>query len=130
MGRPVMYIFVNRGLGMSAGKLAAQASHAAVEAYRISALEHVSKWYKGGHYTKLVMLARDTDHLGTIREYIDKRGFKTTMIIDEGITEVDAHVKTALGVEIVDKDDEHTEATFSSFELYRDTVKVRLDIER
>lgn len=125
-----MYIFVNRGLGMSAGKLAAQASHAAVEAYRISALENVSKWYKGGHYTKLVMLARNSEHLDAIRTYLDKRGFKTELIIDEGMTEVDAHVKTALGVEIVDKDDEHTDKTFSAFELYRDKIRVITEIER
>jgi hypothetical protein len=50
--------------------------------------------------------------------------------IDEGMTEVDPHVMTALGVAIVDKDDPHTLATFSTFELYRDTIKVTLEIPR
>lgn len=109
---------------MSAGKVAAQAAHAAVEAYRLSLKngEHtnvVNQWYKGGHYTKLVMAARDTEHLRSIKDYIEARGFKTSLIIDEGHTEIPAITPTALGVEVVDKDDPHTAATFESFELLK-----------
>lgn len=32
---PVMYIFVNKELSMSPGKVGAQAAHAAVEGYRL-----------------------------------------------------------------------------------------------
>lgn len=130
MSKPVMYIFVNRGLGMSGGKQMAQASHAAVEAYRLSGFDIIHGWYKGGHYTKLIMLARDTQHLETIKEYIESRGFSTSLIIDEGLTEIPAHSKTALGVQIVDKEDEHTEKTFSSFELYRDRARVIVEIDK
>lgn len=126
----VMYIFVNKGLGMSSGKMAAQAAHAAVEGYRLSSKKLIDQWYLGGHYTKLVMQARDKDHLMTIHEYLAARGFKSEFVIDEGMTEVDPHVTTALGVEIVDKDDPHVAATFSTFELYRDTIKVTLEIPR
>jgi peptidyl-tRNA hydrolase len=115
--KPVMYIFANRGLGMSPGKLAAQVAHAAVEAYRISCFENPSKpsgsgliessivkeWYRGGHHTKLVMLARDTEHLYTIERYLQKSATSTTkLIIDEGRTEIAAHSPTALAlVEVV-----------------------------
>jgi peptidyl-tRNA hydrolase len=127
-----MYIVLNKGLGMSTGKAAAQASHAAVEAYRISCRHGeegfghlietglVNQWYKGGHYMKLVMEARDREHLLDIERYLNGRGFKTALILDEGHTEVASIVPTALGIEIVDKDSPHVAATFSSLDLYRD----------
>ena len=130
MSKPVMYIFVNKGLGMSSGKLMAQAGHAAVEAFRISESEMITQWNLGKHYTKLIMQARDADHLKFIRLYLADRGFKSELIIDEGITEIPPHTPTALGVEIVDKEDENVAATFSTFETFRDTVRVTLEILR
>lgn len=129
--RPAMYTFINRGLGMSPGKLAAQAQHAAVEAYRITERrEATSKefgtptlldaWYEGGHYAKLVMLAENDVHLLTIKHYLEARGFESTLIIDEGRTEIKPHSMTALGVQLVDRDDPHTAATFESFKTYRE----------
>ena len=121
-----MYLFVNAGLGMSAGKEDAQVAHAAVEAYRASdalarhdlqALAIMNEWYKGNHYAKYVMECRDRDHLLDTERYLQDRGFETRLIIDEGRTEIDAIVPTALGVALVDKDDPHTAATFSSFKL-------------
>lgn len=138
---PAMYIFLNKGLSMSTGKAAAQAAHAAVEAYRISLADgpdrgrpiqahvparvmyetnEVRRWYCGGHYMKLVMEARDDAHIRDIKTYLDNRGFNSALILDEGHTEVVPIVPTALGVEIVDKDLAHVQATFSSFDLYRD----------
>lgn len=113
---------------MSPGKIAAQAAHAAVEAYRLSAPAHsvdpqdnslVKEWYKGKHYKKLVMEARDSEHLFTIKHYLEDRGFKVALIVDEGLTEVEPHSATAMGVVIVDKDDPHTAATFSTFKLLK-----------
>ena len=129
--RPAMYTFINRGLKMSPGKLAAQAQHAAVEAYRLteqyeSELKEWGKptkldaWYEGGHYAKLVMLAEDDVHLLTIKHYLEERGFGTVLIIDEGRTEIKPHSMTALGVRLVDRDDPHTAATFESFKTYRE----------
>lgn len=119
-----MYIFVNRGLGMSSGKIAAQAAHAAVEAYRASeALEEfelIDAWVSGGHYTKIVLGADDSTQLLTIDRYLTDRGFDTSLIIDEGRTEIEPMSPTALGVEIVDKDDPHVSDTFSHFKLYKD----------
>lgn len=125
-----MYIFINKGLQMSTGKVAAQAAHAAVEAFRISNLEMVGKWYEGKHYTKLVMEARDDQHIQTIAGYLSERGFKSSFIIDEGRNEIAPHSFTALGVEIVDREDPHTEATFSSFKLYRDKIRFTVEIDK
>jgi peptidyl-tRNA hydrolase len=133
--KPAMYLFINRGLGMSPGKIAAQAGHAAVEATLLShpdlappAQEHVRRerlplwraWREGLHYAKYVMEARDTEHILLIDRYLNARGFRTHLVIDEGHTEVPPMSATALGVALVDKDDPHTRATFSSFKLYKD----------
>ncbi len=130
MSRPVMYLFANKGLQMSSGKLAAQIAHAAVEAYKLSDEKLITQWELGLHYTKLVMQARDEKHLMAIQKYLHDRGFKSHLVIDEGLIEIDSHQATALGIEVVDKDDPHVEATFSTFELYRDTIKVTLEIPR
>jgi len=84
----------------------------------------VRRWYCGGHYMKLVMEARDDAHIRDIKEYLANRGFNSALILDEGHTEVDPITPTALGVEIVDKDLPHVQATFSTFDLYRDPMTV------
>ena len=116
---PTMYIFVNSAIGMSPGKMAAQASHAAVEAYRISRNDLIDAWYKGRHYKKLIMDGGDGFQLGVIQQYIGNRGFASDLIIDEGRTEGTYFVPTALGVEIIDKDWSHAAATFESFKTLR-----------
>lgn len=115
-----MYIFANKGLGMSGPKLAAQVAHAAVEAWKVSRSALIEEWDLGGHYAKIVLEARDTEHLRNVLQYVTDRGFKTIPIIDEGRTEIAPHSFTALGVEIVDKDDPHTAATFSTFKTLKD----------
>jgi peptidyl-tRNA hydrolase len=115
-----MYLFLNRGLGMSTGKACAQVAHAAVEAARISDPNLLHIWNDGGHYTKIILLAEDEAQITNINEYIRERGFKTAVIIDEGRTEIKAFSKTALGVEIVDKSESHVAETFGSFSLYLD----------
>lgn len=115
-----MYIFANRGANMSPGKLAAQVAHAAVEAFQLSDPELIKAWYVGRHHTKLVMQAEDEMHLLQIERYLDSRGFKTIPIIDEGRTEIRPFTHTALGVEIVDKDDPEVQAAFADFKTYRE----------
>lgn len=125
---PCMYVFLNRGAGMSTGKAAAQSAHAAVEAWRDAQVDEFNStdsklrnlWLKGLHYKKLVMLAEDETHLFAIDRYLRDRGLRTYLIIDEGLTEVRSHTACALGVPVVDKDDPETQAIFSTFKLYKD----------
>lgn len=120
------YIFINKGARMSAGKVAAQAGHAAIEGYRLTeqrvvGSDHViAAWYEGGGYKKIVLEARDDTHLLTIHHYLNERGIYNKLIIDEGHTEVDPHTATAIGTVVVDKDDPHVAATFSGFKLFRE----------
>ncbi len=126
---PVQYLILNKGAAMSTGKAAAQAAHASVEGVRLSAREPngnpwdasiVNRWYRGGHYAKIVLEAADAEALRVAKEYIEARGFKTSLIIDEGRTELAPLTPTALGCEIVNKDDPHVSATFGVFDLYTD----------
>lgn len=131
MSRPVMYIFVNKSLHMSAGKVGAQTVQAAIGAYRISNDKLVKSWWnEGGHHTTLIMEARDEKHLSNISDYLFERGFNSFMMIDEGMTEIDAHTMTALAVVVVDKEDAHTEKTFQSFKLYRDSVRLTIEVDK
>jgi PTH2 family peptidyl-tRNA hydrolase len=127
MSKPVMYLIANKGLGMSSGKLAAQVAHAAVRAYTLSIPIHfeeddvplVSQWLDMGE-TKIVLEARDTEHLLVAQKYIEDRGICTHLIIDEGRTEIAPHTPTVLGVQVVDKEDENVKFTFSDFKTYKD----------
>lgn len=115
------YIFINKGARMSAGKIAAQAGHAAVEGYKMTASpELIDAWYIGNGYKKIVLEARDEVHLHSIHHYLTERGIAHKLIIDEGHTEVDPHTATAIGTAIVDKDDAHVAATLGDFRLYRE----------
>lgn len=121
--KPALYLFVNKGLGMSGGKIAAQVAQATVGAWHESMYQslHLDWWAgPGHHHTTYVMEARDALHLWTIEAYLNHRGFKTYMMIDEGMTEVPPLTPTVLAVEIVDKDDPHVEASFMTFKLYKD----------
>lgn len=119
---PCMYIFLNRGLGMSPGKLAAQAGHAAVEAFQITDRDSnvFRLWYRSGHYKKIVLLGRNEDHMRNIEKYIEARGVSTVTIIDEGRTEIEPMSITAIGVEVVDKAHPHFAGIFRTFELYKE----------
>lgn len=134
--KPARYIFLNKGLGMSAGKCAAQAAHAEMLAmndymgwdaefdHNVDWINRQGKlfdqWYGDGHYAKYIMEAADSVQMHTIERYLRDRGFYTYMVIDEGHTEGTYFVPTALAVELVDKDDERTSSIFGEFRLYKE----------
>lgn len=139
---PVQYIFLDRTLEMSTGKAAAQAAHASVEGALTHYIETGNSdestelwyaWREGKHYAKVVL---ETDDLFTAKEYLESRGFRVELIIDEGRTEFGGKLTpTAIGTMIVDKDDPHTRATFGEFDTYgthnrRVAEKNRRDIKR
>lgn len=130
MKNPVMYIIANKGAGMSPGKLAAQVAHAAVKAYEMSrdpTNAVVAAWDLSGH-TKLVLEARDAEHLRSAERYLNDRGIRTVLIIDEGRTEVPPLTPTVLGVEILDKADPNVVFSMSTFKTYKETPEPIPDI--
>lgn len=145
--KPARYIFVNRGLGMTPGKIAAQAAHAEtlamydymihdsivrsppkfvdsksgdVKIWMTRQVALFSVWFGDGHYTKYVMLAEDSEQMRTIETYLNERNFKTYLVIDEGHTEGTYMVPTAMSVELVDKDDRRVTSIFSTFKIYKE----------
>ena len=129
MNNPVVYVFLNKSLHMSTGKAAAQATHAAMQVSRV--VENFSAfWNDVALRTVIVLEARDENHMRAIQDYLFERGFDTHRIIDEGVNEIDPHTITALATEILEKDDEDVVKTFSSFSLYRDTIKLTLELDR
>jgi PTH2 family peptidyl-tRNA hydrolase len=133
MPQYVQYIVANKGLGMSAGKLAAQVAHASVKGFQMTLAQdegiEVGEWDKTGH-TKIVLEARDTEHLTAFREFAKSRGINSWLVIDEGRTEVAPHSPTALGFPILDKADRDVAHTFADLKTYRDSVRVVLELDR
>jgi peptidyl-tRNA hydrolase len=121
-----MYLFINRGLGMTPGKIAAQGGHAAVEGYRITPPDSnlLRLWYRGGHYKTIVLLGKNENHMRNIEQYLTARDIGCVTIIDEGHTEIEPLSITAIGCEVLDKNHPHVAATFSTFELYKELPTV------
>lgn len=127
---PVIYIFLNKSLGMSVGKAAAQAAHAAVFATAESDPSEQQLWRVNPHKTIIVLEARDEAHMRSISTYLQQRGIHTNMIVDEGVNEIDPHTITALSSGILDKNNEHIKLSFSSFSLYRDLIEFNVKVSR
>ena len=70
------------------------------------------------------MEARNEEHLKTIQKYLEDRKIKTALIIDEGRTEIDAHQATALGVEVIDKNEKGE--IFKAFQLYKPEIEIKV----
>jgi peptidyl-tRNA hydrolase len=127
--QPALYIFLDPSL--TVGKAAAQAGHAAVEAFlaacipwddhgdRFGLTRDLQRWRLGGHYLKLVMDGGSAPRLLVIQQYLLARGFEPQLIVDEGHTEVEPFTPCALGVFVADKNEPHAAATFSEFKLLR-----------
>lgn len=130
MTNPVIYVFINKSLHMTAGKISAQAVHAAMKSVIRSTEQHRESWDISIHKTVIILEARDENHIKSISKYLFDRGFNTWDIIDEGVNEIDPHVYTALASAIIDKDDQRTIDAFSTFNLYKDTIKINMEFEK
>lgn len=127
---PVIYIFLNKSLKMSVGKAAAQAAHATVMSVIATDGTGHMEWLNSPHRTIIVLEARDEAHMKNVRAYLAERKVSSVRIIDEGVNEIDPHVWTALATCILDKDAQYVKDVMSTFKLYRDTVRVTLEVDR
>ena len=90
-------IVVRSDLKMSKGKLAAQVSHAAVDASHNVDNKVVSKWRSEGQ-KKVVLKAKNEEELLGLKEKCSKLKIKCSLIKDAGRTELDPGTITALGI--------------------------------
>ncbi len=131
MYNPVIYVFLNKSLGMTVGKAAAQTAHAVTRSMiLLNDEKHRQKWLASPHQTVIVLEARDEAHMRSIRDYLAERDIPLAEVIDEGVNEIDPFSWTAMATRIMNKDHIKTKMTLGAFPLYRDTIRVRLDIDR
>lgn len=116
---------------MSGGKVGAQCAQAAIGSWRLSDEELRRIWWEEGqHHTTITLEVADENELWNTKRYLKTRHIESFMMVDEGATEVNPHTPTVLAAEIVDKNDPHILKTFSSFQLYHDTIEAKIVIHR
>lgn len=98
---------------MSAGKAAAQATHATMM------LQERGNWFADRtRRTVIVLEAENAQQITNLWEYLDNAGILAEYYIDEGANEVGAYSITAMAVEPFSADDEEKRQIFESFDLY------------
>lgn len=90
-------ILVRSDLGMSSGKIAAQASHASVEAVLQSDRKKVDAWKKEG-MTKVVLKVRNESELLELKDQAKGIGLVAVVITDAGRTEIEPGTKACVGI--------------------------------
>ena len=95
-----MVIVTRKDLSLSAGKLAAQVSHAAVTCTLLTKKnkpEWFSKWQREG--AKKVVVSVDTlDDFFPLKEKAEDLGIMTSLVVDAGHTEIPEGTQTVLGI--------------------------------
>lgn len=95
-----MVIVARSDLVLSAGKLAAQVSHAAVEctlSTKKNKTEWFTKWQREGA-KKVVVKVESLDDFFPLKEQAEKLGICTVIITDAGHTEIPEGTQTVLGI--------------------------------
>ncbi len=90
-------ILVRQDLKLPKGKLAAQVSHASVEALLKSHKDDISKWRKQG-MKKVVLKVADKKELLKFKQLAEDSGLATALITDAGKTVVEPGTITCLGI--------------------------------
>ena len=90
-------ILVRDDLKLPKGKLAAQASHASVDATLKSDRKIVDSWRKEGG-KKVVLKVKDEKELFRHKQMAEDNGLKTALIVDAGHTVVEPGTVTCMGI--------------------------------
>jgi len=95
-----MVIVTRSDLPLSAGKLAAQASHAVVDCTLLTKKnksEWFAKWQREGA-KKVIVKVQSLDDFFSLKEKAEKLGICTSIISDAGHTEIPEGTQTVLGI--------------------------------
>ena len=90
-------IVIRSDLNLSKGKIAVQASHAAILAYDRSPRSIRSRWMESGQ-KKVVLGVKSLEELFSLKEMAEKLGIPCAVVVDAGLTEVPPGTVTALGL--------------------------------
>ena len=95
-----MVVVVRTDLGISKGKMAAQAAHAAVNCAlksKKSAPSNFKKWFDEGQ-KKVVVKGKNESTLRDLQQHAREVGLVSSLVTDAGLTEVPAGTVTCLGI--------------------------------
>ena len=95
-----MVIVVREDIDMSAGKIAVQVAHAAVECV-LETKRVKPRWFrkwKEGNSKKVVVKVKDEDALIDLKKKAEEMGIVASLIADAGLTEVPPGTITVLGI--------------------------------
>ena len=90
-------IVVNKSLGMSQGKLAAQVAHASVLSL-LNTPEGLAAGWLDNSYPKIVLQVESTQDLLDLKSKADELKISNALVIDEGRTELSNGAITCLGI--------------------------------
>ena len=90
-------ILVRDDLNLPKGKLAAQSSHASVDATLKSDKKIIELWKKDGG-KKIVLKVKDEKEIFKYKQMAEDNGLKTALITDAGHTVVEPGTITCLGI--------------------------------
>lgn len=90
-------IVIRQDLSMSTGKLAAQACHASINAYKKTSRKVKQEW-EGGGAKKVVLGCRDLQELKDLELTANKMKVPSSLVTDAGHTELPPGTITALGI--------------------------------
>ncbi len=89
-------IILDTDLGMSKGKMIAQACHASLKAYENASKKQQKKWKNNGQ--KKVILAKGENQLHELTRQAKRNKLPKSLIKDAGHTELQPGAKTAAGI--------------------------------
>ena len=95
-----MVVVVRTDLGISKGKMAAQAAHAAVNCAlksKKSDSSNFKKWFDEGQ-KKVVVKGQNESTLRDLQQHAREVGLVSSLVTDAGLTEVPAGTVTCLGI--------------------------------
>lgn len=90
-------ILVRQDLKLTKGKMAAQVSHASVEALLKSHKDDVTAWRQQG-MKKVVLKVKDLDELMAFKRKAEDAGLVVALITDAGHTQLAPGTTTCLGI--------------------------------
>lgn len=96
-----MTLVVRKDLNMSAGKVAAQVAHAALESYKktlISNPNYIKQWESRNGSAKIVLSAKNLQQLLELKEKAVMNNIPYAVITDAGRTEVEPGSITVLSI--------------------------------